>query len=341
MSHDVFISYATPDRAVAFRICRFLEKTGIACWIAPRDIRGGLDWAAAIDKAIPASRALLLVVSPSANRSAQIPHELAIAGSNRLAIVPVRIRNVSPASGINYWLANVHWLDAFPGPVEAHASRIITSLRDLLGMEPAQPVSRLRLWSEANRSKLLAGAGIAAVAAVFAVVPRSCPEYRVRVALFDPDARAVEAATITSNSPREFRRIADGWEIDIPRASKPPDSRLSLRASSMDGGMKGSAELTLGSDCAPAVNIQLRREPDVTVGGTVFDSDGRFVAGARVSVANHESEFVVTGSDGSFRLSAHAPAGSMVVLHVEKDGFPSVDQRHFAGPDPAAITLTR
>jgi hypothetical protein len=31
------ISYASQDRAIAFRICAALEEADIACWIAPRD----------------------------------------------------------------------------------------------------------------------------------------------------------------------------------------------------------------------------------------------------------------------------------------------------------------
>jgi hypothetical protein len=32
---DAFLSYASPDKEVAFRLCRILEEQGIGCWIAP------------------------------------------------------------------------------------------------------------------------------------------------------------------------------------------------------------------------------------------------------------------------------------------------------------------
>ena len=37
----VFISYASQDKAVAEAVCQALEKAGVACWIAPRDVVPG------------------------------------------------------------------------------------------------------------------------------------------------------------------------------------------------------------------------------------------------------------------------------------------------------------
>ncbi len=41
MEHDVFISYAHEDKAIADAICAKLEENKIRCWIAPRDITPG------------------------------------------------------------------------------------------------------------------------------------------------------------------------------------------------------------------------------------------------------------------------------------------------------------
>jgi hypothetical protein len=48
MAHDVFISHSTEDKAVADAVCAILEKNGVRCWIAPRDILPGADWSASI-----------------------------------------------------------------------------------------------------------------------------------------------------------------------------------------------------------------------------------------------------------------------------------------------------
>ncbi len=43
--HDIFISYSSKDKKIAFALCHFLEKNGLHCWIAPRNIRVGKDYA--------------------------------------------------------------------------------------------------------------------------------------------------------------------------------------------------------------------------------------------------------------------------------------------------------
>ena len=37
----VFVSHASPDAAVAQRIVAALERDGIRCWIAPRNVSAG------------------------------------------------------------------------------------------------------------------------------------------------------------------------------------------------------------------------------------------------------------------------------------------------------------
>ena len=58
---DVFLSYATPDKEAAFRLCRLLEEQGIACWIAPRDVTPGADYGEAIIRAIEGTAATILL----------------------------------------------------------------------------------------------------------------------------------------------------------------------------------------------------------------------------------------------------------------------------------------
>jgi hypothetical protein len=40
-SRPVFLSYASPDAALAHKVCAALEAAGILCWIAPRDVVPG------------------------------------------------------------------------------------------------------------------------------------------------------------------------------------------------------------------------------------------------------------------------------------------------------------
>src|SRR5262247_1823569 len=76
MAHDVFISYSHVDKATADAACATLERAGIRCWVAPRDITPGDEWGAAIIKAIDQCRAIVLIFSSSANNSRQIRREV-------------------------------------------------------------------------------------------------------------------------------------------------------------------------------------------------------------------------------------------------------------------------
>jgi hypothetical protein len=76
MNFDAFISYANQDKAAADAACAVLESVGIRCWIAPRDIRPGREFADAIIEAIDHCRVMVLIFSASANESAQIHREI-------------------------------------------------------------------------------------------------------------------------------------------------------------------------------------------------------------------------------------------------------------------------
>jgi hypothetical protein len=51
-----FISYSSKDKPAADATCAVLESAGIRCWIAPRDIRPGTEYGAAIIDAIDRCR---------------------------------------------------------------------------------------------------------------------------------------------------------------------------------------------------------------------------------------------------------------------------------------------
>jgi ubiquinone/menaquinone biosynthesis C-methylase UbiE len=130
---DVFISYAARDAADADTIRAFLEGRGINCWIAPRDVRGGMDYAAEITQAIRRSRVMILVLTPYANESEHTVREVALASLQRIPIIPFRAtESVTPSDSLAYYLSNVHWLDAFPPPLENHLPRLAETVTALL-----------------------------------------------------------------------------------------------------------------------------------------------------------------------------------------------------------------
>lgn len=55
-ARDAFISYANQDTAVADALCAHLERRGVSCWIAPRDVPPGALYA--VGRRADADRAL-------------------------------------------------------------------------------------------------------------------------------------------------------------------------------------------------------------------------------------------------------------------------------------------
>jgi hypothetical protein len=132
MAHDVYISYSHVDKVAADATCAALERAGIRCWIAPRDIAPGDEWSGAIVKAIDHCRAIVLIFSQSANESRQIRREVERAVTIGVPLIPVRIEDVVPTESLAYFIGTVHWLDAMTPPLEDHLNRLADSLKALL-----------------------------------------------------------------------------------------------------------------------------------------------------------------------------------------------------------------
>ncbi|MGA8706944.1 MAG: toll/interleukin-1 receptor domain-containing protein [Steroidobacteraceae bacterium] len=136
MPHDVFVSYAQADREPALALTCRLEAAGLRCWIAPRDISPAADWAQEILDAIAGCRIMLLLFSAGANGSPHVRREVERAVHRKITLLPLRIENVLPTGSLEYFLSTQQWLDAFPGPLEAHGDRICARVRALLQAPP-------------------------------------------------------------------------------------------------------------------------------------------------------------------------------------------------------------
>jgi uncharacterized membrane protein YeaQ/YmgE (transglycosylase-associated protein family) len=129
---DVFISYPHQDKTIADAACAKLEAQGIRCWIAPRDIVHGMDWGEAIVDAINGAKVMVLIFSGHANASPQIKREVERAVHRGIAIVPVRVENVTPTKSLEYFISTAHWLDAITPPLERHLKQLAVSVKTLM-----------------------------------------------------------------------------------------------------------------------------------------------------------------------------------------------------------------
>jgi hypothetical protein len=152
MALDVFVSYSHKDKTTADAVCAGIESAGIRCWIAPRDIEAGTEWAEGIIIGINRCRLMVLIFSENANQSSQVRREIERAVNRELPILPFRIENVGPSSKLEYFLGNLHWLDALTPPLAAHIERFVETIKSLQSPALARDIASTRAKPERRRS---------------------------------------------------------------------------------------------------------------------------------------------------------------------------------------------
>ena len=67
MADHVFISHASESLADAQALCALIEAKGVKAWIAPRDVRPGIDYSEELQSAIERCFAFAILVTEKAN----------------------------------------------------------------------------------------------------------------------------------------------------------------------------------------------------------------------------------------------------------------------------------
>lgn len=107
----VFISYASQDAAVANSIVENLERQGLRCWLAPRDVKPGALYADSIVRAINEATAAVLVLSTSAVASSHVGREVERAASKHKPIIAFRTDGAPLSPELEYFLSNSQWIE--------------------------------------------------------------------------------------------------------------------------------------------------------------------------------------------------------------------------------------
>jgi predicted ATPase len=146
MSRQVYICHASADARTAEQICARLESDGVPCWIAPRDPTAGIPYAQQLVGAIESARILLLVLSAHANESRAVLSEVELASNRGKIVLPVRIDDVAPSPGLEFYIRAIHWFDA-TRPAELAWAELVREVRELVGggveAEPAVQAPRM------------------------------------------------------------------------------------------------------------------------------------------------------------------------------------------------------
>jgi formylglycine-generating enzyme required for sulfatase activity len=135
MDQPIFISFASSDRKAADAICNALERRGMQCWIATRNIGPGENFQEAITRAIRGAKVMILVFSAHANNSLEVKKEIALAGRYNVIVVPVRVEDVVPNDALSYELAVRQWIDMFEDWEQA-IERLATQVAGVVAAEP-------------------------------------------------------------------------------------------------------------------------------------------------------------------------------------------------------------
>src|SRR5438128_5453733 len=137
MAGHVFISHGSENSDEANTLCAFIEGRGVKAWIAPRDVRPGIDYSEELQSAIEGCAAFVVLVTDMANKSPYVRAETEMAFSCQKPIFPVRQGDIKPAAGLALFLKIRHWTDAYGKHREAALDRLALELRTMVGLAGA------------------------------------------------------------------------------------------------------------------------------------------------------------------------------------------------------------
>ena len=215
---DVFVSYASADAAVAASIVEHLERSGLKCWMAPRDVKPGAPYAAAIVQAITEAGTLVLVLSTSSIQSDHVAREIERAASKHKQIIAFRIDAAPLSAELEYFLSKSQWIDvkALGMPTA------LAKLAEAVGAapRPAEAVGREKpVGGEGSKAKLIAVVaavglviGLAAISGVHFFGHRP-PRAAIAVAVTEKSIAVLPFVDMSEKKDQEY--FADGMAEEI------------------------------------------------------------------------------------------------------------------------------
>lgn len=131
-SPDVFISFYNQDEAVASKVHAALNKAGIDCFFSSDSIRGGSQFYLAIEKALKASKVVVLVLSSRTEKSTWVAKELNQSINLGKAIIPFQIEEKVDGA-IEFMVNTEQHVRGWPGPKSEHLDDLVRAVRRALG----------------------------------------------------------------------------------------------------------------------------------------------------------------------------------------------------------------
>lgn len=128
---EIFISYSSNDLPQAETVRNVLEKNGLSCWMAPRDIPGGSNYTKEIPIAIRNCKIFVLILSKSAQNSHWVLKELDSAVNCGKVILPFMLEDCALNDEFNFLLTGAQRYSAYQKKAEAMET-LIGRIRGIL-----------------------------------------------------------------------------------------------------------------------------------------------------------------------------------------------------------------
>jgi hypothetical protein len=232
--YSAFISYASENREKADEICAALEQRGFVCWIAPRDVRAGREYADEIIQGLERSAAVVLVLSEAANTSVFVLREVERAVSKAINVIPVRIEEITPSPGLELFISGTQWLDAFDGDWDEHMNRLARDLGDDAPPASVPATDRRSFAPQPSLRKVYVAAALLVVAALGGFAFWS----------FSGVPSVERPVSQDTGAPASVRPTAAARQVDASPSEEAPPTRTarttaasnSTRAANDDGG---------------------------------------------------------------------------------------------------------
>ncbi len=137
---EVFISYTTSDKQQAEKIVEYLEKHNVSCFIAPRDVEGGVNYAKFLVKALEECKLVLLVASQNTNNSDHVLNEVDIMIDKKIPVLPVFIEDYELNDELRYYIGRKQRIMAVENEFSTYLPAILTAVEERLPKKEAPVV---------------------------------------------------------------------------------------------------------------------------------------------------------------------------------------------------------
>ena len=256
----LFISYASHDAEVAQKVCSALEAAGFPCWLAPRDVKPGAQYADAIVGAINEAKAVVLVLSGGAVASSHVGREVERAASKHKKIIAFRIDAASLSRALEYFLGESQWIDVPALGMTA----ALAKLAEAVGQGPANRAQQIPATKRTTRTKkrIAIAAAILVCVGAAAALGLHFWSYNHRgaqpatpAAITDKSIAVLPFTDMSEKKDQEY--FADGMSEEIlDLLAKLPGIRVIGRTSSFQFKGKNEDLRTIGSTLGAAYIVE-------------------------------------------------------------------------------------